>query len=336
MVYQNCLAKGKLTAWHTSTDVDEEGKLDVISLVDVTPNCYEKAQEVVEVRSIDEQEPPQPIHEATTPEWVTSPTLKSDDDGSLGGLNHIPGFSSSEEKLLDYNYDSSSSLEGLLVAEAGEYEDEEEGDDDDEVNLANEETDLGEEAEGAKRQRKSRPRLDIVTKLLRIVESQALQGANCTPGTDLNLGDKVVNRYAQERFDQAAHVAVNRANWLTRMWKYAPEVIGHSEYLLHTSIISMVEFNEDIFAAGNCYDAEEYKNYFLFCPYAHRLLDGPILAKDLAIEYKYLSNTSEWFFIARKEAEKVIEMGRSMKIDHLDAFRVYVPPVMDQAKAKKA
>ena len=61
-----------------------------------------------------------------------------------------------------------------------------------------------------------RPRIDIVSKLLRIVETQALQGANCQPGTDLNLGDRVVNRYAQERFQDAAIVAVNRANWLTR------------------------------------------------------------------------------------------------------------------------
>ena len=36
------------------------------------------------------------------------------------------------------------------------------------------------------------------------------------------------------------------------------------------------------------------------------MLDGPILAKDLAVEYKYLANTSEWFYIARKNAEKVI------------------------------
>ena len=55
-----------------------------------------------------------------------------------------------------------------------------------------------------------------VTKLLRQVESQAMQGANCTPGTALSLGDKVVNRLSQERFHAAAMVAVNWANWLTR------------------------------------------------------------------------------------------------------------------------
>ena len=58
-----------------------------------------------------------------------------------------------------------------------------------------------------------------------------------------------------------------------------------------------------------------------------RLPKGPILAKDLAIEYKYLSNTSEWFFIARKRAESVIQGGRPQKIgkpSFLSAFFLYV------------
>ncbi len=49
-------------------------------------------------------------------------------------------------------------------------------------------------------------RMSIVTRLLETVESQEGQGANCTPGTELNLGVKVVNRYAQERFHGAAMV----------------------------------------------------------------------------------------------------------------------------------
>jgi hypothetical protein len=55
-------------------------------------------------------------------------------------------------------------------------------------------------------------RMSIVTRLLRTVESQAQQGSNCTPGTDLNLGVKVVNRYAQERFHGAALVRLLDAN----------------------------------------------------------------------------------------------------------------------------
>ncbi|KAJ1524201.1 hypothetical protein ONE63_010722 [Megalurothrips usitatus] len=39
--------------------------------------------------------------------------------------------------------------------------------------------------------------VDIVTRFLRIVESQHLLGENCTAGTDLNLGEGVVDRYAQ-------------------------------------------------------------------------------------------------------------------------------------------
>ena len=46
---------------------------------------------------------------------------------------------------------------------------------------------------------KNKDRMQIVSELLRIVETQALQGENCEPGTDLDLGDKVVSRYAQVR-----------------------------------------------------------------------------------------------------------------------------------------
>lgn len=148
---------------------------------------------------------------------------------------------------------------------------------------------------------------DVVTKFLRLIETQHLLGENCTAGTHLNLGVGVVDRYAQERFRIEADVAVNRANMLTRLWKYAGPEVMHNEYLLHASVFSMVEFDDDIFAAGNCYDQLQYKDYQLFCPFAYRLPEGPILAKDLAVEYKYLSNTSEWFYIARKNAERVIK-----------------------------
>nr|XP_034832245.1 probable G-protein coupled receptor 158 [Maniola hyperantus] len=147
---------------------------------------------------------------------------------------------------------------------------------------------------------------DVVTKFLRLIETQHLLGENCTAGTHLNLGEGVVDRYAQERFRIEADVAVNRANMLTRLWKYAGPSVMHNEYLLHASVFSMVEFDDDVFAAGNCYDQYQYKDYQLFCPFAYRLPEGPILAKDLAVEYKYLSNTSEWFYIARKNAERVI------------------------------
>ena len=103
------------------------------------------------------------------------------------------------------------------------------------------------------------------------------------------------------------------------MWKYAPNVMGTSEYLLRTSVLSMMEMNEDIFAAGNCYDARQYKNYNLFCPFAFRLPEGAILVKDLGIEYNYLSNTSDFFFNARKRAENVIKAGKSFKTSKSDS-----------------
>ncbi|XP_020708856.2 probable G-protein coupled receptor 158 [Athalia rosae] len=157
------------------------------------------------------------------------------------------------------------------------------------------------------RTEKQSVKVDIVTRFLRIIENQHLLGENCTAGTDLHLGEGVVDLYAQERFRLEANLAVNRANMLTRLWKYAPEVMLSSEYLLHASILSMVEFDEDIFAAGNCYDKLQYRDHWLYCPFAHRLQNqDAVLVKDLAVEYKYLSNSSEWFYIARKNAERVI------------------------------
>lgn len=57
---------------------------------------------------------------------------------------------------------------------------------------------------------------DVLTQFLRIVESQHMLGGNCTAGTETNLGEGVVDRYAQDRFRVEAEVAVNRANMLTR------------------------------------------------------------------------------------------------------------------------
>ncbi|GAB6025630.1 hypothetical protein CHUAL_011356 [Chamberlinius hualienensis] len=155
--------------------------------------------------------------------------------------------------------------------------------------------------------RKEIGHMDVVTKFLHIVESQSILGENCSAGTEMNLGKGVVDRYAQERFRLEAEVAVNRANFLTRLWKYAKETAESSEYVLYNSVRSMVEFDDDIFAAGNCYDQYAYRDYMLFCPFGYRLPEGPILVKNLAVEYHYLTNASEWFFRARKSAERVVQ-----------------------------
>uniref|UniRef100_A0A6P4E4E7 Uncharacterized protein LOC108037940 isoform X2 n=1 Tax=Drosophila rhopaloa TaxID=1041015 RepID=A0A6P4E4E7_DRORH len=153
-------------------------------------------------------------------------------------------------------------------------------------------------------------KIDLVSKFLQYIEQQHLMGSNCVAGTSLNLGEGVVDRYAQDRFRVEAEVAVNRANMLTRIFKTTGRSVQEDVNLLHASVLSMVEFDDDIFAAGNCFDWNEHPAQpGLFCPFAYRLPPpnlGAVFAKDLAMEYHYLGNTSEWFFLARKNAEKVI------------------------------
>lgn len=94
-----------------------------------------------------------------------------------------------------------------------------------------------------------------------------------------------------------------------RIFKLTPLAVQENINLLQASVLSMVEFDDDIFAAGHCFDWNQYSaKKGLFCPFAHRLPAPEIasLAKDLASEYHYLGNTSEWFFLARKNAERVI------------------------------
>ena len=168
-----------------------------------------------------------------------------------------------------------------------------------------------------------------ISKILQIVEHQAIQGSNCTPGTGLNMGDidLVGNNY--KKFRGAAEVAVNRANWLTRMWKYASTVMldggKESEYLLHSSLFSMIESNEMIFGAGNCYDGKQYKNYSLFCPFAYKSpeVNHHILGKDLAVEYKYLKPSSTWFWTPKQHAKEMatklerFETGRNIFLNSI-------------------
>jgi len=52
-----------------------------------------------------------------------------------------------------------------------------------------------ETASEPRRSATGRKTFDVVTRFLRIVETQHLLGDNCTAGTDLNLGEGVVDRY---------------------------------------------------------------------------------------------------------------------------------------------
>lgn len=94
------------------------------------------------------------------------------------------------------------------------------------------------------------------------------------------------------------------------MFKYSSSDVQASEHILHASVLSMVEFDDDIFAAGHCFDWNQHMaKKGLYCPFAYRLPppdEGAALVKNLAAEYHYLGNTSEFFFFARQKAEKVI------------------------------
>lgn len=98
-----------------------------------------------------------------------------------------------------------------------------------------------------------------------------------------------------------------------RIFKLCAPAVQASVHLLHASVLSMLEFDDDIFAAGNCFDWNQHPvKRGLFCPFAYRLPypdQDASLVKDLAAEYHYLGNTSEWFFLARKNAERVIAIN---------------------------
>lgn len=151
---------------------------------------------------------------------------------------------------------------------------------------------------------------DVVDTFLSIVEQYERNKDNCTPGTEFNLGEGVVAQYGVLRFKAQAMVAVNRANFLTRIWKSSASALLESEAFFYSAVRSMVEGDPQLFAAGNCYDALEYRDYSLWCPYAYRMPNASdqIMVKDLSVEYKYLTNSSEWFYQARVKAEhKLLE-----------------------------
>ena len=150
---------------------------------------------------------------------------------------------------------------------------------------------------------------DIIAEFLENVDAYANQGEPCKPGTESNLGEGVIQQYGINRFKRQALLAVNRANFLTRIWKNASQEVLDSEYLFYTQVRNMVEGDPDIFAAGNCYDHREYKNRHLFCPFAYRTENGSINVKDLSVEYDYLGNGSEFFYEAMKHSENISDFN---------------------------
>lgn len=157
---------------------------------------------------------------------------------------------------------------------------------------------------------------DIVDKFLSIVEEYEHNKKDCKPGTEFNLGEGVVAQYGLQRFKSQALVAVTRANLLTRLWKGPDRDLLLSEYNLYAMVRSMVEGDQDLFAAGNCHDYKQYKNYELFCPYAHRVPEdfSQITVKDLSVEYKYLGNESEFFLRPRQKAAAKLSQPYNISI----------------------
>ncbi|XP_070575532.1 metabotropic glycine receptor-like isoform X2 [Ptychodera flava] len=147
---------------------------------------------------------------------------------------------------------------------------------------------------------------DKVVMFLRYVEEVQENIEDCERGTGKRLP---AGEYNTDRFREQAKLAVNFANFLTRVWRDPNlESVQHSQEFFYVAVRSLLESNNLIFAAGNCYDYNEFEDFVAFCPYAHRLPDGRTHAKDLSIEYPYLANgnVSEWFFMARKKAEELL------------------------------
>lgn len=156
-----------------------------------------------------------------------------------------------------------------------------------------------------RRQLANDTKYDIIADFLEKVEEYERNKDNCIPGTQFNLGKGVIQQYGINRFKRQGLVTVNRANFLSRIWKTAPQAVLDSEILLYAQVRNLAESDPDIFAAGNCYDHRAYKDRYLFCPYAYRTENGSINVKDLSIEYDYLGNTSEWFYEAKKHAANI-------------------------------
>ncbi|GFO17184.1 G-protein coupled receptor [Plakobranchus ocellatus] len=167
---------------------------------------------------------------------------------------------------------------------------------------------------------------NVVEKFLQHVEEYNKNKADCKPGTEYNLGSGVIKQYGLNRFQAQAMVAVNRANFLTRIWRYADSEFLQSEYLFYTQVRNIVEGDPDIFAAGNCYDKDEFKDYHLFCPFSHRTEDGRITVKDLSLEYPYLGNTSDWFFSARMRSAKLENFNITKACPQQRNLRLSGPP----------
>ncbi|XP_067933150.1 metabotropic glycine receptor-like [Watersipora subatra] len=151
--------------------------------------------------------------------------------------------------------------------------------------------------------------VDIIDSFLQ--ELETYNADNCKPGTATKLGPGVVQQYGKTRFRKEAELAVERANLLTEIWKLDNLQLQTDEQFFYAQVLNLVQSDADIFAAGNCYNKGEFKDYELFCPYAYRM-NGSILVKDLSVEYPYLGY--EWFRIVRETGQELISHRNLTKV----------------------
>ncbi|XP_071508812.1 uncharacterized protein [Diadema antillarum] len=160
----------------------------------------------------------------------------------------------------------------------------------------------------------SSPPEDIVTKFLQYVDATQRNIETCKKGTWHVSLDRGAVSYGPERYMDQALKTVSTANMLTRIWQSEKLADVHdNEDFFYNIVVSNVENDPNIFAFGNCYDKLQFRNYTLFCPFAYRQPNGVINVKDLSVEYKYLTNESEWFYQARMKVDQVLRTREESK-----------------------
>ena len=166
----------------------------------------------------------------------------------------------------------------------------------------------------------------VIDKFLRHMENT--KPDNCSLE---NLGPGVVQGLARERFKQQAMTAVSRANLLTYLWKHNPETLNN-QAVLYMLVTNLVESDGQIFAAGNCYDSQQFNGSGIFCPYGYKdPHSGNIIVKDLAKTHGYddINNTDyDWF-------HEIRQMGVNIALNiHLREMASFIFHLPDDDRAR--
>ncbi len=147
--------------------------------------------------------------------------------------------------------------------------------------------------DAGRRRTNGRQDRDSVTEALEYVQAVAAQEGNCSFGPTLDLD------YDKERWSTEAAVAVRSANLLTLLSRTGGHIHGQHDGdvdLLHSIVIGNVDNNPTVFGSGIGFDSLIYRDYEIFCPYAHRTPDGSTEVKDLSTNYNYRIHKAVWFY----------------------------------------